>query len=58
MSRNVQPAPNFTNAFLVMALVNLLWIFLALWAIWGLAAVLAVSAALNAAINRLRRNPQ
>ena len=27
----MQEAPNYTNAALVMGLVNLLWIFMALW---------------------------
>ena len=31
-----QSAPNFTNACIVMFGVNLSWVFLLLWALWGL----------------------
>jgi len=47
-------APNYTNAALVMGLVNLLWIFMALWIIFGLHVVLAVGWVLNLLITRLR----
>ncbi|SLN38708.1 hypothetical protein PEL8287_01881 [Roseovarius litorisediminis] len=33
-------APNYTNAALVMGLVNLIWIFMVIWATLGLPAVL------------------
>ena len=46
-------APNYTNAALVMGLVNLLWIFMVIWAVFGLPVVLAVSYALNLLIRRL-----
>ena len=46
-------APNYTNAALVMGLVNLLWIFMVLWAVFGLPVVLAISYGLNLLISRL-----
>ena len=51
--RNLPEAPNYTNAALVMGLVNLLWIFMVLWAMFGLPVVLAVSYVLNLLIRRL-----
>ena len=50
---NLPEAPNYTNAALVMGLVNLLWIFMVLWAAFGLPVVLAVSYVLNLLIRRL-----
>ncbi len=50
---NLQEAPNYTNAALVMGLVNLLWIFMVLWAMFGLPVVLAVSYGLNLLIRRI-----
>ncbi|MEQ8365883.1 hypothetical protein [Roseovarius indicus] len=40
-------APNYTNAALVMGLVNLLWVLMVLWAVFGLPVVLAISYGLN-----------
>ena len=48
-------APNYTNAALVMGLVNLLWMFLALWAVFGLPVVLAVGFVLDRIIMRYRQ---
>lgn len=48
-------APNYTNAALVMGLVNLLWIFGVIWALFGLVAVMAVSWVLNRGIDWLGR---
>ena len=57
MKRGQMPAaPNYTNAALVMGLVNLLWIFMALWMIFGLPMVMAVGYGLNLLITRLRRS--
>lgn len=53
MTRHTQPAPDYTAAALVMGFVNLLWIFTAIWALWGLAPVILLAAALNAGISRL-----
>jgi hypothetical protein len=44
-------APNFTNAAVVMFGVNITWIFVILWAAWGLVAVAATGWAINRAIN-------
>jgi len=53
MSRgNLPEAPNYTNAALVMGLVNLLWIFALLWAAFGLPVVLLAGYLLNLAISR------
>ncbi|MBY5972006.1 hypothetical protein [Pseudooceanicola marinus] len=49
-------APDYTAAVLVMAGVNLLWIFFALWAAWGFGAVVAAGYALHVAIEALRRH--
>lgn len=46
-------APNYTNAALVMGLVNLLWIFMALWAMFGFSVVLITGFALDRMISRL-----
>jgi len=48
-------APNYTNAALIMGFVNLMWVFMALWAVFGLPAVLAVGYGLNFLITRLAR---
>ncbi len=48
-------APNYTNAALAMGLVNLLWIFIALWMAFGLPVVIAVGYGLNLLITRLGR---
>ncbi|MBO6868713.1 MAG: hypothetical protein VXZ18_09745 [Pseudomonadota bacterium] len=44
-------APNYTNAALVMGLVNLLWIFGVIWALYGLPFVIAVGWCLNRGID-------
>lgn len=56
MNRGVLPeAPNYTNAALVMALVNLLWIFAVIWAVFGMPVVLAFGYVLDRLIARLAR---
>jgi hypothetical protein len=47
-------APNYTNAALVMGVVNLVWIFIALWAAFGFHVVLLTALALNRLISWLR----
>ena len=49
-------APNYTNAALFMGFVNLIWVFMALWAVFGLPTVLAVGYGLNYLITRLARH--
>ena len=57
MRRGIMPsAPNYTNAALVMGFVNLLWIFVTLWALFGLPLVLAVGFLLDKLISRIGRN--
>ncbi|MEQ9260999.1 MAG: hypothetical protein RIG84_18080 [Roseovarius sp.] len=51
--RQLKEAPNYTNAALVMGLVNLLWILGVIWAVFGLPVVLAVGYGLNWLITRL-----
>ncbi len=53
---NMPSAPNYTNAALVMGLVNLLWIFMALWAAFGFHVVLLVGFLLDRMIIRLGRS--
>jgi len=53
--RNMPSAPNYTNAALVMGLVNLVWVFMVIWAKLGLLAVLATGYVLNKLINRVAR---
>lgn len=48
-------APNYTNAALVMGLVNLLWIFMTLWVLFGLPVVLIVGFLLDRLITRIGR---
>jgi|TARA_R110002124_G_scaffold76753_7_gene205662 hypothetical protein len=38
-----------------MGLVNLLWVFAVIWALFGLPAVMALGCGLNLGIDRLRR---
>ena len=52
---NLPSAPNYTNAALVMGLVNLLWIFAVLWAVFGLPVVLFIGFVLDKMISRLGR---
>lgn len=46
-------APNFTQACIVMFGVNLAWIFMVIWAIWGLLAVAATGWMVNRLISRI-----
>ncbi len=56
MRQPKQAVENYTNTCLVMGLVNLLWMFTALWAAWGLGAVILVGFLLNMAIDRLQNH--
>lgn len=51
----IKEAPNYTNAALFMGLVNLLWIFMVLWIMFGLPVVIAVGYGLNLLITRVGR---
>ncbi|MFK7837059.1 MAG: hypothetical protein AB8B60_12635 [Sulfitobacter sp.] len=46
-------APNFTQACVVMFGVNIAWIFMVIWAIWGLVAVAATGWVVNKVITRI-----
>jgi hypothetical protein len=48
-------APDYTNAALVMGLVNLLWVFMVLWSSFGWPAVLATAYGLDRLIVWLSR---
>jgi hypothetical protein len=48
-------APNYTLACVVMFGVNLAWVLMTIWAIWGLIAALATSWAVNKGIDRIAR---
>lgn len=54
MSRPVQPVEDYTATCLVMAFVNLLWVFVLVFLLWGLPAVMVLAVILNAGIDRLR----
>jgi hypothetical protein len=53
-NRPVGRAPDYTNAALAMGLVNLLWIFCVLWAVFGLPVVILAGLAINRWIHWLR----
>lgn len=46
-------APDYTLACIVMFGVNLLWLFVVIWAIWGLLAVALLGWAVSALIDRI-----
>lgn len=48
-------APNYTQACIVMFGVNLAWVLMAIWAIWGLIAAGASCWAVNKLIDRIAR---
>ncbi len=54
-NRNIGRAPDYTNAALVMGFVNLLWVFMVIWAVFGFAWVILVALLLNHLIQRLDR---
>ena len=49
---NMPEAPNYTNAALVMGAVNLIWIFMVIWATLGFLAVLVTGFVLDRIILR------
>lgn len=50
---NRPAAPNFTQTCIVMFGVNIAWVFVVIWAIWGLLAVAVTGWVLNQIINRI-----
>lgn len=53
--RNISAAPNYTMPALVMMGVNLMWMFFALWALYGFLPVIIMALLLHVGINRLER---
>ncbi len=53
-----QPAPNYTNACIVMFGVNITWVFMVIWAIWGLILVMVLGAFINHLMTRLQERAQ
>lgn len=51
MNNTQGSAPNFTTACVVLFGVNLTWILIAIWAIWGLIAVAATGWCINRIIS-------
>jgi hypothetical protein len=49
------PAPNFTQACIVMFGINITWIFVMIWAIWGLLGVAVTGWVVNQIINQIER---
>ncbi|MFY0658984.1 MAG: hypothetical protein JXR15_00720 [Shimia sp.] len=54
MSRPVQPVEDFTTTCMIMGFVNLLWVFVLVFLLWGFPAVIVLAVIMNAGIDRLR----
>ncbi|OAN72343.1 hypothetical protein A8B82_20210 [Sulfitobacter sp. EhC04] len=52
-SHNRPAAPNYTQACIVMFGINLAWVLMAIWAIWGLIAAGALCWGVNKVIDRI-----
>ncbi|EBA05855.1 hypothetical protein [Sagittula stellata] len=48
-----QPVEDYMTANMILLFVNLLWIFTAIWYVWGLAPLILIAALLNHLITRL-----
>jgi hypothetical protein len=46
-------APNYTDACIVMFGVNLMWVLIVIWTVWGFIAAAAVGWVVNVVINRI-----
>jgi hypothetical protein len=51
--RDHPAAPNYTQACIVMFGVNVTWVLVAIWAIWGLLAAALLGWCVNKLINRI-----
>ncbi|GLT08053.1 hypothetical protein ACFQFQ_14910 [Sulfitobacter porphyrae] len=51
-------APNYTQACIVMFGVNLAWVLMAIWAIWGLIAAAVLGWVVNKVIDRIAATRQ
>lgn len=56
MARHIRRVENYTNAALIMGLVNLLWVLTAIWVNWGLMALILTTLLLNHLITLLDRH--
>ncbi len=52
-NRHPQKVEDYTNANLVLILVNLFWVFGVVWSTWGIGPVVILGLVLNHMINRL-----
>ena len=55
MARQVHRVEDYTTTALVMGFINLIWVFLLIWSVWGFAAVLFAGVVLNYLITLLER---
>lgn len=46
-------APNYTNACIIMFGVNMTWVLILTWAIWGLVAAVLLGCAVNLLLDRV-----
>ena len=46
-------APNYTNACIVMFGVNITWVLVAIWAVWGLVAAILLGCGVNVLLERI-----
>lgn len=46
-------APNYTNACIVMFGVNITWVLVAIWALWGLVAAILLGCSINVLLERV-----
>ena len=53
-NKPVGRAPNYTNACIAMFGVNITWILVAIWAIWGLVAAMLLALGVNHLMGRIR----
>ena len=51
-NQKIGSAPDFTNAALIMLGVNMMWVFVAIWALYGFVPVLILAALLHHLITR------
>ena len=52
-NHQVSRAPNYTSACIVMFGVNIAWLLVAIWAVWGLIAALLLGVGVNHLIERM-----
>ena len=53
MPHHPQPVEDYMTANMFLLAINLTWVFIAVWSVWGLAPILIISALLNHMITRL-----